>query len=300
MRAEFKRLFRKKSFYILSLISLSLLITWLISTYYAGMEGMNQGIVYDDTQLTLLEPQRVFQQGMTQITLSIYIFPFIIMGVIMVYDDIKEKTILQIAVISDNKYKYYIQKYLVLLVYNFIMLLMFWIICIFFSFTVPEIRIDMWKQLFSIYNALSFIIFWLGISFWGMVAMTITCITKSGIGGSCVAIYILFERIFTGTTAITFHNQTLMKINEFLPWTNFNTLFVYAGNIQYLLSDLSETEKLQNASVLTMYKIIEYNGTFVPYPFFKNIEEIIGICILFFLSVTAIYLYSYNQIIHKL
>ena len=300
VRAEFKRLFHKKSFYVLSIILILIMVTWIFSVYYAGVEELKQGLPYEQTQLRCLEPQNIFRQVLLQVSLSIEIVPFIIMGAIIVYDDLKEKTLLQIAVINRNKWKYFMNKYLILLIYNLVILLIYFGIGISFSFMASYIDTTMWKELFSPYQLASFVMFWLGISFWGMAAMAVTCLTKSGIGGSCVGLYVLAERIYSSTTAVTFHNPVLMKINELLPWENFNTLFVYAGNLNDLLSGLTEAEKLIYASGLTMYQLISYNETIVPYPYFKGIMQIIGVCVIFMLLITGIYLYGYQRCIRKL
>ena len=84
------------------------MVTWIFSVYYAGVEELKQGLPYEQTQLRCLEPQNIFRQVLLQVSLSIEIVPFIIMGAIIVYDDLKEKTLLQIAVINRNKWKYFI------------------------------------------------------------------------------------------------------------------------------------------------------------------------------------------------
>lgn len=300
IKAEFKRLFRKKSFYILTLISLLLVLSWIYSTYVSGNESLARGIPYDQTSLRQLEPQNIFFQNMLQVTLSIYIFTYVIMGVIIVYDDFKEKTLLQIAVSNKNRKKYFITKIIVLLIYNFAMIGIYLLLCLAFAFLLPNIDSSNWTALISINTLSSIIMFWFGLSFWGLVAMAITSLTNSGIGGSCVALYLLIERIYSTNTAVTLHNPTLMRINEFLPWANFNTLFVYASNLKYLTSNLSEADTIANASGLSMYKLIEYNGALVPYPFFKDVGEIIVICLLFAVAVLCIFYYSYNRRISKM
>lgn len=46
------------------------------------------------------------------------------------------------------------------------------------------------------------------------------------LGGSFSVIYVLLERVYTTTSAFIFTNTTLMKLNEYLPWTNFNNGFI--------------------------------------------------------------------------
>lgn len=300
IKAEFKRLFHKKSFFILTAISLLLVLSWIYSGYISGSEALSRGIPYAETALRQLEPQNIFFQSMLQVTLSVYIFPYVIMGVIIIYDDLKEKTLLQIAASNRNRKKYLITKIKVLLIYNLAMVGICFLLCLIFAFSMPDINSSNWAALISIHTPLSFIMFWLGLSFWGLVAMTITCLTNSGIGGSCVALYLLIERMYAANTAVILHNPTLMRINEFLPWANFNTFFVYASNLRYLLSDLSEAETIANAAGLTMYKMMEYNGTMVPYPFFKSIGAIIAICLLYTIIVLGILYYSYNRRISEM
>lgn len=295
IKAEFKRLFHKKSFFVLAAISLLLVLSWVCLGYISGSEALARGIPYAETTLRRFEPQNIFFQSMLQVTLTVYIFPHVIMGVIIIYDDLKEKTLLQITVSNRNRKKYLITKIKVLLIYNLAMAGICFLLCLIFAFLMPNINSSNWATLISIHTPVSFIMFWLGLSFWGLVAMTITCLTNSGIGGSCVALYLLIERMYAANTAVFLHNPTFMRINEFLPWANFNTFFVYASNLRYLLSDLSEAEIIANASGLTMYKMMEYNGTMVPYPFFKSIGAIIAICLLFTIIVLGILYYSYNR-----
>jgi|GEM_PF-3421160 len=300
MRTEFKKLFHKRSFYILTAISLFLFLSWIISGYVSGSEMLDKGVPYANTMLSKLEPQHIFGQSMLQVTLSIYIFPYVIMGVILVYDDLKEKTLLMIAVSNGNHFKYFFTKLNVLLIYNLAMVGVQLILGLAIAFAMPKINHSNWVSFFSIQTLLSFVMFGLGISFWSLAGMAITFITNSAVGGSCVAIYLLLERIYTSNTAVAIHNSTLMRINEFLPWANFNTFFVYASNLKYLMSKLSEDEKIANASVLSMYKMIAYNGTQVPYPYFKSIWSIIGVCLLYAIVALCLLYYGYIRRIRKM
>lgn len=299
IKAELTKNCKKKSFLILTIILAILSISWLISVYVSSIKTIEMGMEYTDTQLVLLEPQNIFFQCMSQITLSIYIFPFIIIGVILVYDDIKEKVILQVAVIQKSRIRYFMNKIAVLLIYNFTVLLSIFIICLCFSLLMPNINKENMQDIFSVYTIFSFLIYWMGLTFWGIVAMAITCIFNSGIAGSCVALYVLIERIYTSTSAVTIQNSLLMKLNEFLPWANFNTLFVYAGDLKTLTSDMTQEIEIMKASTLTMYKYIHYNNSVVPYPYFKGLDEIIFACIVYLLFFIAIYVYYYNLRIKK-
>ena len=78
IKAELTKNCKKKSFLILTIILAILSISWLISVYVSSIKTIEMGMEYTDTQLVLLEPQNIFFQCMSQITLSLYIFPFII------------------------------------------------------------------------------------------------------------------------------------------------------------------------------------------------------------------------------
>lgn len=300
VKAEFARLLRTKSLFILTVLSLFLVMSWIYSNYVSGSKALAKGIPYAETSLVLLEPQSIFFQSMLQVTLSVYIFPYVIVGVMLVYDDLKEKTLLHMAVLTKERKKYLITKISVLLIYNLVMIGICFGLSVSFAFLMPGIGSSNWRALISVHTILSFLMFWFGLTFWGLAAMTVTFLTNSGIVGSGVALYLLIERIYTSTTAVVFRNPILMRVNEFLPWTNFNTLFTYASNLEYLLSDLSQEEILANASILTMYRMMEYNGIMVPYPYLKDIAEIVTICLLYSICVLGILFYSYLWRISKM
>ena len=272
---------RKKGIRVLFAISILILVLWIGTTYHGASQKLYLGASYEETGLNLLEPNRIFSYYMFNLTTSIYIFPFIFLGMILVGSDLKNKIYLNICSVTKNRNKYILVKIITTLIINLLFLITILLLSITISILLPNIRDKSLTDLFSLYKIFSFLIFWLGLSGLSIGSMGLTYFFKSNVAGASLAIYILLERIYTSASAISLQNPILMKINEYLPWCNFNTLFVYASKLKYLTSSLSHEELLNEASVLNMFRIIEYHNTHVAYPFFKDLRLIIIICSLY-------------------
>lgn len=295
IRAEFKKLKYKKSLYILPLVTLICIIFWIISTYYTYIkmpsdEGVKQSIE------VLLQPQNIFFKAMKEICLSIYIFPLVVVGVVFVYDDLKEGVLVQIAVLSKNRIKYFMNKINCLIIYFFIVLVAYFIVTTSISFFLPEVTKVEWIDIFSVYSLSSFLIYWFGIVFFAIVSMLITYVTSSAVGGAGITIfYILFERIFTSNTAMIIKSPLLMKINEYLPWSNFNSLFVYASDLHNIMLRKNINAILE----LTMFKMGPYEGIVMPLPFLKSIWSLLFIIIAYFIVTITLFYRIYQNRISK-
>lgn len=272
---------RKKSVWSIFIITELLCILWIIISFNKANNIFMLGGSYKDSGLNMFELGDLFYNYMVYVTTTIYIFPFIILGVILVADDIYSKAYLNLYMVSKNLKRYIGGKGMTLLILNTVLLIMIIITCSVASYVLPNVKNIPFHILINIYGISSFFIYLLGISTLGFFSMGIAYYFRSSMAGLLVAIYILIERIYTSMSAISLQNPFIMKLNEYLPWSNFNTLFVYSSNLKYLTSNLTNEELMNQASILTMFRIIEYNNTNVAYPFFKELWAIILMCLLY-------------------
>lgn len=296
--SEFKRIMSNKSFWILSLLTLIILISNTSIGYLSCSNDYINGVAYEYSGLGNFEPQNIFFYSMLNLTTSIYIFPFIIFGVVLIYDDIKYKFLMRVAIIKKNKFSYFINKFLVLLLYNIVMILLIFLVTVILSINFKNTIKENADYIFSVYTLLSIILYWIGISFFCVLSMMVTVLFNSAIVGNCVNFYILFERIFTSNTAIQLRNEVVMKINELLPWANFNTLFVYASNLEYLINNY-ENDLSGLSSTLTMFMLVETYNTIYAIPYFKDLTHILLICTFYFIVIILLYFYACKQSIRK-
>ena len=282
---------KKKSVWSIFFITELLCILWIIINYNKANNIFLLGGSYKDAGLNMFELGTLFYNYMLYLTTSIYIFPFIILGVIIVKDDIYSKVYLNLYLVTKNLKRYISGKLITLIILNILLLFLIIITCGVASYILPNVKNVELYGLINIYSVSSFCIYLLGITTLGFFSMGIAYYSRSSMSGALVAIYVLVERIYTSMSAVSLQNPLLMKINEYLPWCNFNTLFVYASNLEYLTSNLPEEKLINQASILTMFKIIDYNNTNVAYPFFKAFPIIALICILYMaLSIIIFYL----------
>lgn len=292
---ELKILLHKKGIWALFISSILIFVLWIATAYYKSSQMLKLGIGYEDTGLHFFEQSNIFNYYMFHLTTSIYIFPFIFLGIILVGSDLKNKVYLNICTVTRNRTKYILAKLSSVLTLNLLFLLFILLLCIVTSFLLPDVKKTSIFNAFSLYHFLSFLIFWIGLSGLGFASMGLTYFFKSNVVGASFAIYILIERIYTNVSAISLQNALLMKINEYLPWCNFNTLFVYASKLKYLTSSLSGEELRNEASVLTMFKIIEYHNIQVAYPFFKDLKLIIFICGIYVACFVLLLIMGFNK-----
>lgn len=108
--AEIRKLLRKKALVLVTALMFVLPAFWIFTTYNQGVSLISAGTLYQESGLSVLEPNRIFSSYMLQMSLSIYIFPLIVSAVLFVIDDIKERALLQIS-ISNRKNGYlFLQK----------------------------------------------------------------------------------------------------------------------------------------------------------------------------------------------
>lgn len=278
---ELKVNLKKKSVRSIFFITELICILWIIINFKRANNIFLQGGSYEDSGLYMFELDKLFYNYMLNLTTSVYIFPFIILGVILVADDIFGKVSTNLYMVSKNLKKYIAGKLITLLILNVILLALIFITCGLASYLMSNVKKVSLGNLINIYGIWSFLLYLFGISTLGFFSMGIAYYFRSSMAGALVAIYILVERIFTSVTAISLQNPYLMKFNEYLPWCNFNTLFVYGSNLKYLTSNLSTEELSNQAGLLTMFKIMKYNNVEVACPFFKDLWLIILICLLY-------------------
>ena len=89
-------------------------------------------------------------------------------------------------------------------------------------------------------------------------------------------------------SSFTFRNPFLMKINEYLPWANFNTLSVYGSNLKNIVMNGMTESSL---SELTMFRLssTQVPGFTIAVPYMKPIESVIIITFIYTIILVAIF-----------
>jgi len=228
---------------------------------------------------------------------TIYIFPLIIIGVIWVYDDLNHGTLAQIATLHKNRFRYFSIKIISISLYYLAIIVGYYLILSMTSFFLPDTIKSGWIQIFSVWNFRAIWIYTFTLMFWSVVGMTITYLSKSAIVGSGVLMfYLLFERVYNGATAFNFQSPLLMKMNEFLPWANFNSLIMYGAQIK------TDTSQGFFSSVdSNMFELTTYMDDFlIPMPVVKPLYILVIIAILYSVIILIIYWKAFQYRIKQL
>lgn len=295
--AEIRKLLRKKALVLVTALMFVLPAFWIFITYNQGVSLISAGTPYQESGLSVLEPNRIFSSYMLQMSLSIYIFPLIVSAVLFVIDDIKERALLQISISNRKKWVFVSTKIGLYCVYVFLVFLGLFLFTLCASLFLKSVSKDALLAVVDLTVLASFILNWFGAVTIGAITIAITYLTGSGIAGNCFIVYLMLERLFTSGIAISTQSEILMKLNEFLPWANLNSLFVYAGNISSLYADVPNTSSYV---YLSMYRLSSYHGSIIAMPFFKPLPTIILICAVYFLFAVILAIYGCNYRLKKM
>jgi hypothetical protein len=122
--------------------------------------------------------------------------------------------------------------------------------------------------------------------FWAGFAIAITYALNSAIAGTGITVfYLLFERLFTSMSSTLVHQPLLMKINEFLPWANFQSLFLYAIGSEQWTNQLHHKIDLNLSSMIPgMFRLTktQLSGVSVPFPFLTPLYVLIIVITVYF------------------
>lgn len=276
-KGEIKKLLHKKSLLIMTILTFLLPVFWGTTCYQQGTQLLSSGSEYAESGLAALEVPNIFLNYMLQMALSIYIFPVVISAVLFVIDDIREHTTWEILLASKNKWKFLRIKILLYFGYTLMTTLLLAVVTTLMSLAFDQVHPVNSSEMFHTSFVLGFVLNWLGISILGLMTIAITYLFRSAIAGSGCIVYIMLERLFTSTTAISGGSERLMRLNGYLPWANLNSLFVYAGNLKdiFILNDSS------SYVYLSMYRATSDHGALLAMPYFKDLSTILIICLMY-------------------
>ncbi|MCZ0702728.1 hypothetical protein J2T56_001062 [Natronobacillus azotifigens] len=286
LKAEWLRIYRKKSIYILSIIPFIGVCFWIFERYQNASELSQLSLDSDiagagetiENLLLALRPEWIFSQAMGEVFSTIYLFPFVIIGVIWVYDDLNHGILTHVATVHQNRFRYFMIKIFSLSLFFLMTVFLYFFVLATTSFFLPDTLKSEWPQIFSLWNLRAFCIFTFVLLFWSIVGMTITYLSQSAVVGSGILMfYLLFERVFTTVTAYSFQSELLMKMNEYLPWANMNSLIMYASQIK------TETSQGFFSSVdPIMFEMTTYmEGMLIPMPIVKPLYVLMIFSVLY-------------------
>lgn len=309
LKAEWIRIKTKKSLYVLPLIPMILVFFTIYRHYRLAVELHHMKPSPDhplagaplDELLYWLKPDSIFIYALNDIVHTIYFFPLVLVGVIWVNDDLKNGTLPLIAVLHRDRLRYFTCKIVSMSLYFAVILVLYYIIFSLSAMAIPHIPAGNWPQVGLQNIVRSFPIYLSTFIFWGVVGMMVTYVFNSGIAGAGITMfYLLFERIFTAEIAYVLRSPLLMTLNEYLPWANFQSLFVYAAGTE-IWTNSGESVKFSLTTALPgMFRLEEVNpGITVPVPFLKPFPISAGVIVIYFIIVVYVFWKSFQYRISK-
>ncbi|WP_188623800.1 hypothetical protein [Caldalkalibacillus thermarum] len=294
LKAEWIRLKKKKAIYILPMIPMIRGFSFIFSHYVFANElhqmEPDPQVPFSGESFTILlhwlRFDHIFVYTMEDILSTIYFFPLVLVGVLWIYDDLKHNILPRVSVLHRQKARYFGNKIISLVLYYAVVLLFYLLTFTMTSLLIPNVPAGELSVLLSADTAKAFFIYYIACVFWGIAAMLITFVFNSAIAGATIVpFYLLVERVFTAATSHTFQLPWLMYVNSYLPWANFQSLFVYAFTDNWFWNDLSEPGPWLVLSYPQpgMYRLEEVTqGFMLPVPYLASIW--------FLITVIAVYL----------
>lgn len=309
LKAEWIRIKTKKSLYVLPLIPMICVFFIIYRHYRLAMEFHQMKPSPDnpfagaplDELLYWLKSDSIFIYTLNDMVQTVYFFPLVLVGVIWVYDDLKNGTLPRIAVLHRDRLRYFTYKIVSMSLYFVVILVLYFIIFSLSVMAIPHIPTGNWPQVVLQNIVRSFPIYLSTFIFWGVVGMMVTYVFNSAIAGAGITMfYLLFERIFTSQIATTLQSTLLMTLSEYLPWANFHSLFVYAAGTEHWTNFGESVKFTISPTQPGMFRLEEVStGITVPVPFLKPFPILVGVIVIYFIIVVYVFWKSFQYRISK-